>query len=313
MKLKDLAKNLGLECQSEIEITSLNTLKDAKKDNLSFFENKKYLDELKHTKAAAVLVHEDFKSFVPKGVLALVDNEPYLKLALASKFFVPKHIEEEGENPQIGENTKIMPNVYVGKNTKIGKNCILMSGVFIGDNVSIGDSCVMYPNSVIYRDCILGNSCIVQAGAIIGSDGFGFAHTKEGKHIKIYQNGNVILENNIELGANTTIDRAVFGSTLIKSGTKIDNLVQIGHNCVLDENVIIVGQVGVAGSTKLGRNVVIGGQSGTAGHLQVAAFTTIAARSGLTKSVSKSGETYAGFPARPRKEWLKTQAKISRF
>ncbi len=187
-----------------------------------------------------------------------------------------------------------------------------MSGVYVGAEVVIGDDVILYPNVTIYRDCVIGNRVMIHAGSVIGSDGFGYAHTKMGEHIKLYQNGNVILEEDVEIGANTTIDCAVFGSTVIKQGTKIDNLVQIGHNCVVGEHSIMVSQSGLAGSTTLGRNVVMGGQSATAGHLTIAPFTTLAARSGVTKSITAKG-VYSGFPLMEHKLWLKMQAKLAKI
>jgi len=153
---------------------------------------------------------------------------------------------------------------------------------------------------------------MIHAGTVIGSDGFGYVHTKKGDHIKLYQNGNVVIEDDVEIGANSTIDCAVFGSTLIKQGSKIDNLIQIGHNCIVGEHCIMVSQSGLAGSTTLGRNVVMGGQSATAGHLNIAAFTTLAARSGVTKSITKTG-VYSGFPLMEHKSWLKLQAKLAKI
>lgn len=312
MKLNLLAKEIGLEIDSDMEIDGLNTLKDANSQNLSFFDNKKYLDDLKSTNAGAVLITSEFADFVPKTCLALVTDEPYLKLAFASKIFAPKPFETDGNDPVISQNCIISPNAYIGKNTFIDENTTIMPGAFVGDNCNIGKNCVIYPNVSIYRDCKIGDNCTIHANTVIGSDGFGFAHTKLGEHIKIFQNGNVIIENDVEIGSNTSIDRAVFGSTFIKEGTKIDNLVQIGHNCVIGEYSIIVSQVGISGSTKLGRNVIMGGQSATSGHLEIAPFTTIAARGGVTKSIDTKG-TYAGFPLFEHREWLKLQGKIARL
>lgn len=312
MKLNELAQSIGLEVKSDIEITGLNTLKDANSSQLAFFENKKYLDDLKNTDAGAVLVSPAFAQYVPEGCVCIQTEEAYLKLALASKIFAPKIVETTGKDAIFGENCIIQGTAFVGKNAIVGKNVTIMSGAFVGDNCEIGDNTIIYPNVTIYRDCVIGNNCIIHAGSVIGSDGFGFAHTKMGEHIKIYQNGNVVIEDNVEIGSNSSIDRAVFGTTLIKSGCKIDNLVQIGHNCILEENVILAGQVGVSGSTKLGRNVVMGGQSATAGHLEIAPFTTIAARGGVTKSIEEKG-TYAGFPLFEHREWLKLQGKIARL
>ena len=316
MNLFDIVKKLDLNCDNknkDVCISGLNTLTDANESEISFLENKKYLKDLENTKAAAVLVSEEFSSLVPSGTIALVTQEPYLKLAYASKLFAPKLIEVEGNDPVIDKNSTIANNVYLGKNVIIGDNCTIMSGVYLSDNVSVGSNTIIHPNVVIYRDCKVGSDCIIHAGTVIGSDGFGFAHTKEGKHVKIYQNGNVVIENDVEIGSNAAIDRAAFGTTLIKEGAKIDNLVQIAHNCVLGEYSIITAQVGISGSTTLGRNVVMGGQSGTAGHLEMAPFTTIAARGGVTKSITEGGKTWAGFPLFEHRPWLKLQGRIAKL
>jgi UDP-3-O-[3-hydroxymyristoyl] glucosamine N-acyltransferase len=171
---------------------------------------------------------------------------------------------------------------------------------------------LLYPNVTLYHGTKIGNACIIHAGSVLGCDGYGFAHTKQGEHIKIYQNGNVVVEDAVEIGANCAIDRAVFGTTLIKKGTKLDNLIQIAHNCEVGEHSLMAAQVGLAGSTKLGRNVVMGGQSASAGHLEVGAFATIAGKGGVTKSL-EGGKTYAGFPAIEIKAWRKMQAAIMRL
>ncbi len=312
IKLKEIAEFLELEYNGEdVIIRNLNTLKDAYENELSFFDNPKYLEDLKVTKARAVLLKEEFIEHLPSGCIGLVTNEPYLKLAFTTKLFTPSIVEQDGKKPVIGNECTIMDNVYIGKNSIIGDGCVLMSGAFIGDNVIIGSNTVIYPNVTIYRDCNIGSDCIIHSGTVIGSDGFGFAHTQDGKHIKIYQNGNVEIGNDVEIGSNCSIDRAVFGTTKILDGVKIDNLVQIGHNCVVGEYSIIVSQTGIAGSSKLGRNVVMGAQSGVAGHLEIAPFTTIAARGGVTKTIKDSHKIWAGFPLVEHKTWLKLQAKIS--
>lgn len=316
MNLLDIINNLNIdfnvECDNKI-ITGLNTLTDANESQISFLDNKKYLNDLENTKAAAVLVKEEFASLVPSSTIAIITQEPYLKLAYASKLFAPSLIETEGENPVLNNNSVIMENVHLGKNVIIGENSTVMHGSYISDNVEIGSNTIVYPNVTIYRDCKIGNDCILHSGTVIGSDGFGFAHTKDGKHVKIYQNGNVVIENDVEIGANTVVDRAVFGTTLIKEGVKIDNLVQVAHNCVLGEYSVIAGQVGISGSTTMGRNVVMGGQSGTAGHLEIAPFTTIAARGGVTKSITDGGKTWAGFPLFEHRPWLKLQGRIAKL
>ena len=311
MTLKEIANFIGIDCQDEIEVIGLNTLLDSNENELTFLENKKYINDLKNTKAAAVLVTLENASEVPSGTIALVCDEPYLNLAKISKLFAPNIVEIEGTEPLIGSNTIIMPNAYVGKNSIIGNDCTIMAGAFIGDNVTVGNNTVIYPNVTIYRDCKVGNDCIIHAGTVIGSDGFGFANTKDGKYIKIYQNGNVEIGNDVEIGANCTIDRAVFKTTKIDNGVRIDNLVHIGHNCKIGTGSILVSQVGLSGSTILNPYVVMGGQSGTAGHLEIAAFTTIAARGGVTKSITEPKKSWAGFPLFEHRQWLRLQGKIS--
>ncbi|QKF77566.1 UDP-3-O-(3-hydroxymyristoyl)glucosamine N-acyltransferase [Arcobacter defluvii] len=311
MTLQEIADFIGIDCQEKKEITGLNTLLDSNENQLTFLENKKYLSDLKNTKAAAVLVTEENSKEVPSSSIALICDEPYLMLAKISKLFAPNVIEMDGEKPLIGGGTKVMPNVYIGKNSVIGSDCTIMAGAFIGDNVTIGNNTIIYPNVTVYRDCSIGNDCIIHAGTVIGSDGFGFANTKDGKYIKIYQNGNVTIGNDIEIGANSTIDRAVFNSTIIEDGVRIDNLVHIGHNCKISRGSILVAQVGLSGSTTLHPYVVMGGQSATAGHLEIAPFTTIAARSGVTKTIHEPKKQWAGFPLFEHKQWLKLQGKIS--
>lgn len=313
MKLKSIAKELNLDCISDIEITGLNTLKNATKNEISFLENKKYLSQLKDTNAAAVFIVDELKNEVPKGTIALICEVPYISLANASYYFKPPIVEVKGKESIIGDNCTIMNNVNIGFNSIIGKNCTIMSGAFIGDNVIIGDNCTIYPNVVIYRDCILGDDVMIHAGTVIGSDGFGFAPTKDGKYIKIYQNGNVTIGSDVEIGSNTSIDRAAFSSTVISNGVRIDNLVHIAHNCEIGKGSIITGQCGFAGSSVLKEYVIMGAQSGVAGHLEIAPFTTISAKSGVTKTITEPKKQWAGFPLMEHRPWMKLQAKIARL
>ena len=316
MKLLEIIDKLEVSLQediNDINISGLNTLLAATDTQITFLDNKKYLADLENSNAAAVLIKEEFAHLVPANTLALITDEPYLNLAYVSKLFAPAIVELEGNEPMLGKKSLVMSNVHIGKNVIIGENSTIMSGVYISDNVTVGANTVLYPNVIVYRDCTVGDNCIIHAGTTIGSDGFGFAHTKNGEHIKIYQNGNVIIEDDVEIGSNTTIDRAVFESTIIKKGCKIDNLVQIAHNCILGEYTIITAQVGISGSTTLGRNVIMGGQSATAGHLEIAAFTTIAARGGVTKNITQEGKTWAGFPLFEHRPWLKLQGRIAKL
>lgn len=306
--LKFLCEYLEIECEKNIVIKALNSLSLANNEELSFAL--KNNDELANTKAAAVLVNKALKDYVPKNSLAIVVDDAKLAFAKLSKLFA-KELLSNAKNAIVGKNCNIMPNVHLGSNSVIGDECIIMSGAFVGDNVKIGNKCIIYPNVVIYNDTKIGNNCIFHANSVIGSDGFGYASSIKG-HTKIYHNGFVEIEDNVEIGSCVCIDRAVFDKTLIKSGSKIDNLVQIGHNCEIGNNCIIVSQTGLAGSSKLGSFVIMGGQSATSGHLSIKDGCIIAARGGVSKSLTES-KTYGGFPIMEQKEWLRMQAKLKRI
>ncbi|APB40993.1 UDP-3-O-(3-hydroxymyristoyl)glucosamine N-acyltransferase [Campylobacter jejuni] len=312
MKLSEIAEFLSLEYKGEdIEISALNSLLKANFTELTYCDGEKNTKDIPHTGAAAILVSKEYENLVPKDTKALITQSPHLSFAFLSKLFVKPLISTAKEKVQnIAKSARIMPNVYIGDNVNIGENVIIMAGAYIGDNVSIGDESIIHPNVVIYNDTKIGKKCHLLANCVIGSDGFGYAHNKNGEHYKIYHNGNVVLEDFVEVGACTTIDRAVFDSTIIKAGTKVDNLVQIGHNCNIGQNCIIVAQTGISGSSELGRNVIMGGQSATSGHLKIGDFSTIAARGGVSKNL-EGGRVYGGFPIMLQKDWLKLQAKIA--
>ena len=308
-KLSQICQEIDIDYKGEDrEIEGLHTLHEATPNQISFFNDDKYKDQLPNTKAGAVLIDRKYANLLPKSSIALITDEPYLKLALVSKLFAYK-IATKGGHPNMGEGCDIDKRVRFGKNVTLGDNVIVMASAYVGDNVTIGSNTIIYPNVTLYHHTKIGDDCIIHSGAVIGSDGYGFAHTKMGEHIKIYQNGNVIIEDSVEIGANTTIDRAVFGSTYIRKGSKLDNLIQIGHNCDIGEHSLIVSQAGLSGSTITGRNLIMGGQSGTAGHLKIGDFVTVTAKSGVTKSL-QSNKIYGGFPAIEHKAWLKFQAKI---
>ena len=313
MRLSELASCLDLAYQGQDrEITAINTIADATASQMTYLESEKYLEQIRQTNAGVVIIAKEFLEALPKDTAALISTNPHLSMAYASRYFAKKMIETEGLEPSIDASVIRQPNVYVGKNSIVEADVILMAGAYIGDNVVVGQGTIIHPNVVIYNDTKIGKRCHLLANCVIGSDGFGYAHTATGEHIKIYHNGNVILEDDVEVGAGSTIDRAVFGSTLIKRGTKIDNLVQIGHNCELGQGCIIVSQVGISGSTTLGRNVVMGGQSATSGHLKIGDFAMIAARGGVSKSL-EGGKTYGGFPILLQKDWLRLQARILKY
>ncbi len=304
-------KNLDID--EDIDIKNINTIKDASKDEISFLDNQKYLQDLKDTKAKAVFITEDLKQFVPDATYALQCKNPYLAMAKTTKLFAKNHTRDRGADVILEKGAKVWTDIKnIGYDTKIGQNSIISRGVVIGNDVSIGKNCIIYPNVVIYDGCKIGDECIIHANTVIGSDGFGFA--VDGKeYTKIYHNGIVNIKNNVEIGSNTSIDRAVFDETYIGENVRIDNLVHIAHNCYISEGCIITGQCGFAGSSKLGEYVIVGAQSGVAGHLQIAPFSTISARSGVTKTITKSHKQWTGFPIMEHKVWLKIQAKIQKM
>jgi len=317
MKLSKIIEVLELELilKSDIEISKINTLQNGKNGEISFLENSEYLKYLSETNVSAVILSKDNLKFLPDNIIPLVSKNPYIDLARLSKYF-SSEIEidfEDRISAIIGKNSKISPNVFIGSAVKIGNNVKIMHNSYIGDNVSIDNNTIIYPNVTIYKETIIKNNVIIHSGSVVGSDGFGFATTNSGEHIKIYQNGNVIIEDDVEIGSNTSIDRAVFNSTIIRKGARIDNLVQIAHNCDIGEGSVLASQVGIAGSTILHRSVVMGGQSGAVGHIQIAPFSTISGKAGVTKTISKSGKIWSGFPIFEHKNWLTIQGKISRF
>jgi UDP-3-O-[3-hydroxymyristoyl] glucosamine N-acyltransferase len=308
MKLTQICQEIDVPFDGQdITIDGLHTLSEATSSQISFFNDKKYKEQLPLTKAGAVFIEEQYASLLPHTTLALITDEPYLKLALTSKLFAYK-IETKGGHPDMGEGCDIDKRVRFGKGVTLGDNVTIMAGVYVGDNVSVGSNTLLYPNVTLYHHTKIGSDCIIHAGTVIGSDGYGFAHTKLGEHVKIYQNGNTVIEDAVEIGANCVVDRAVFGTTYIRKGSKLDNLIQVAHNCDLGEHSLMAGQSGIAGSTTTGRNLIVGGQSAISGHLHLGDFVTIAGKSGVTKSLEKG--TYAGIPAIEHISWLKLQAKI---
>ncbi|MBH0276017.1 UDP-3-O-(3-hydroxymyristoyl)glucosamine N-acyltransferase, partial [Helicobacter pylori] len=256
------AYSIETEFSNDFEVHALAELDKATPNDISYIDQARYLKLLKDSKAGAVFIRKKESSKVPKRMQALIVDNPHLAFAKASHAFkIPffKNPESVNESKYF-EKVTIMPNVVIGEGVEIGENSLIYPGVVIADGVKIGKNCVLYPRVILYQNTILEDNVIIHAGSVIGGDGFGYAHTALGEHVKIEHVGIVRIQKNVEIGANTAIDRAVFGETLIKEGVKIDNLVQIGHNCVLGEHSIVVSQVGLSGSTTTGRNVVFGGQ-----------------------------------------------------
>jgi UDP-3-O-[3-hydroxymyristoyl] glucosamine N-acyltransferase len=291
----------------EVKVNSLSKIEEGKANTVSFLANMIYAKYLYTTSASIVLVSDDFMiegKTPPPCTLILVKNPRENFAILLEKFNQIKKVSNGistkayiSNTAKIGNNVSIEPFVYVGENARIAQNVHLYPNTYIGENVEIGNDTIIYTGVKIYHNCIIGSNVIIHAGAVIGSDGFGFQVNHENKLIKIPHIGNVIIEDDVEIGANTTIDRATLGATIIRKGVKLDNLIQIGHNVEIGENTVIAAQTGIAGSTKIGKNCMIGGQAGIVGHLSIADGVKIAAQSGVTKGVKESGASIQGTPA----------------
>jgi UDP-3-O-[3-hydroxymyristoyl] glucosamine N-acyltransferase len=314
MTLNDLLRQIPLtfKVDFDLDISSIAPLDSATSCELSYFHDPKYSDNLSSTLAGAVFVNTEFSTQLPKESKAIITETPELAFAYASKFFCNDISITTNSYPEVDKSAKIAPTAVVESGCKIEANVTIMAGAYIGANSTIKTGTIVHPNATIYHNSAIGKNCIIQAGVVIGADGYGYAHTPTGEHIRIYHSGYVEIEDSVEIGANSCIDRAVFKRTLIRKGSKIDNLVHIAHNVELGEHNLILGQTGIAGSTTFGRNVVMASQSGAVGHIHIADFTTIAARGGVTKD-TESGVTYAGFPMMKIRDWKKLQAKLARL
>ena len=313
--------NGTVEGDPETKLNTVARIEEGHPGALSFLSNPKYEPYLYSTAASAVLVKNDFTP--AKGVTATLIrvDDPYQALARLLAFYEQARPAKKGVHPSavIDEKANIGADVFIGacavisENAVIGDGCSLHPQVFIGENVKIGKNCTLHPGVKVYRDCVIGNDCILHAGAVIGADGFGFAPVSEANFMKIPQIGNVIIEDNVEIGSNTCIDRATMGSTLIRKGVKLDNLIQVGHNVEIGENTVIAAQSGLAGSTKVGRNCMFGGQVGLAGHLSIADGCKIGAQSGIMSTVSEENSILLGYPATDSKQFLKSVVYIRKL
>jgi UDP-3-O-[3-hydroxymyristoyl] glucosamine N-acyltransferase len=316
----DLVKKLGGELigDSNILINSVASLESAHKNSISFFNNPKYSDLLKTTKAAVVIVNRQSLTFY-RGASIVTDN-PYLYFAKVSQFLNPnKSLKKEIHKSAIihpscklGQDIYIGPHVVIDENVSIDDGVIIHAGSMIEADSIIGKASVIHPRVVIKTNTIIGKNCTLYAGCVIGSDGFGYAKDNS-KWLAIPQIGRVILGDNVDIGSNSTIDRGALDDTIISSGVKVDNLVQIGHNCMIGENTIIAGCVGIAGSAKIGKNCAIGGAAMILGHLSITDDVTISPGSMITRSIKTSGTYTALMPFQNHEAWLKTAAKIRRL
>jgi len=308
--LKFTATQISEILQGEIEgnpneeVYKLSKIEEGEKGSLTFLSNPKYTSFLYTTRASVAIVN---KSFIPEkkisSTLIRVDDA-YVAFTKLLEYYNQIKLNKSGiEKPNFihdsaiyGENIYIGAFAYLGENVTIGDNVKIYSHVYIGDNVKIGDDVTLFSGAKIYSDTVIGNNCVVHSGAILGADGFGFTPNEKGEFIKVPQTGNVIIENNVDIGAATTIDRATLGSTIIRKGVKLDNQIQIAHNVEIGENTVIAAQTGIAGSTKIGKNCMIGGQVGFAGHLTIGNNVRIQAQTGVGKNI-KDNEAIQGSPS----------------
>lgn len=316
--LKEIAEFIGGELigDGKIKITGLNSIDTAKSGDLTFADEK-HVDAAKNSAASAVIIPKNFDGELPKN--SIKSAEPKIAFAKLMEIFKPQIKIPEGISPQayIGKNAKIsstakiMAFAYVDDGAEISDGAIIYPHTYIGQNAKIGANTVIYSSVTIREYCEIGARCVIHASAVIGADGFGFT-TKNDVHTKVPQIGNVIVEDDVEIGAHVGIDRAAMGSTVVGHGTKIDNLVHIGHNCRIGANCLIVAQTGISGSTIVGDNVTFGGQTGTVGHIKIGGHSVYAGRSGITKNMPE-GYFGSGFPVQPHNEWLRTQSSIKKI
>lgn len=312
MLLSEIAIRLGLTLQGQdADITGVNTLADASASELSFLANPKYADQLESTKAAAVIISS--QQAHPEQT-SLLSASPYLDFARAVQLFAKPQGSHSGISPlahihptaTVSPDATVYPFVYIGAKTQIGAKAQIFSGSYIGEDCFVGDDALIYPNCSLMAGTVLGKRVTLHAGTVLGSDGFGFAQATGGM-TKFPQIGKVIIEDDVEIGANTAIDRAALGETRVGQGTKIDNLVQLGHNVRGGKNCILVAQVGIAGSTTLGDGVILAGQVGVAGHITIGDKCRIGAKSGVGQDVPP-GQDLSGIPVMPHGTFLRAAA-----
>lgn len=298
-------------------VSSFGRIEEAQQEQLAFLANPKYEDFLYSTKASVVIISEKLELKQPIASTLIRVSDPYSAFANLLHYYQELKTQQLNGvqqpsyvSPSVkkGENVFVGAFAYIGDDCEIGNNVKIFPGVFIGNNVKIGENTLLHAGVKIYFDCIIGKNVTVHAGTVIGGDGFGFAPQSDGTFKKVPQIGNVIIEDNVEIGSNATIDRATIGSTVVKAGAKLDNLIQIAHNVEIGSNTVIAAQAGVSGSTKIGKNVMIGGQAGVVGHVQIADGSKINAQSGVSKSIKVQNSAVTGSPAFDYTSTLRSQA-----
>lgn len=301
-----------VEGDAGVEINNLAKIEEAQEGDISFLANPVYTPYIYTTNASAVIVRNDFQPEKVVSTNLIRVEDPYEAFSKLLGFYDKNHEKNGIETPefisqtaQIGKNVYIGAYTYIGENVKIGNNVKIFPGSYIGDDVHIGNSTMIFANVSIYHDTIIGNNVTIHSGTVVGGDGFGFVPNNGKDFKKVPQIGNVIIEDYVEIGSNTSIDRATMGSTIIRRGVKLDNFIQVAHNVEIGENTVIAALTGISGSTKIGKNCMIGGQVGIAGHLKIGDNVKIGAQSGISHSI-KDGEIVVGTPAIPIKNFKKS-------
>ncbi len=316
--LQEISELIGGEIIGDgaAEITGLNSLDTAEIGDLTFADEN-HAAAAKNSKASAVIIPANFAGELPKNALKVAEPKAaFAKLMeiFSPKIKIPAGISDRafiGDGAKIDASAKIMAFAYIGEDAEIGAGAVIYPHVYIGQGVKIGAGTVIYSGVTVREFCKIGKNCVIHSSTVIGADGFGFT-TSHGVHTKVPQIGNVVVEDDVEIGANVGIDRAAMGSTVIGRGTKIDNLVHIAHNCKIGANCLIVALTGISGSTIVGDNVTFGGQTGTVGHIKIGGNSVYAARSGITKDMPE-GVFGAGFPVQPHGDWLRMQASLQKI
>ena len=311
-----LLVNGRIEGNPDVAVASFGKIEEAREGQLSFLANPKYEDYLYTTKASVIIINNSYELKQPVKTTLIRVADAYTAFAtLLSKYQEIMQQQLSGvqqpsyiaDTASFGKNVFIGAFAYLGEHVRVGDNSKIYPNVYLGNNVKVGEGCIIHPGVKIYHDCQIGNNVTIHAGTVIGSDGFGFAPQADGSFKKVPQIGNVVIEDQVEIGANATIDRATIGSTLIKSGAKLDNLIQIAHNVEVGNSSVIAAQAGVSGSTKIGKNVMIGGQAGIVGHIQLGDGAKVNAQSGVSKSI-EPGKAVTGSPAHDYTSALRSQA-----
>jgi UDP-3-O-[3-hydroxymyristoyl] glucosamine N-acyltransferase len=312
-----------VEGDENVTVSGLSKIEEGQPNTLTFLANTKYEEYIYSTNASIAIVNKDFEpnNKLPKTLTLVRVDDAYSCFAKLLEVYDKMRQKEPkieknafiAESAKIGKEVYIGANAYIGEDAVIGDHAKIYPNTFIGDNVKIGEHTVIHPNASIYHDCEIGKHCLIHAGAVIGADGFGFAPDENGEFQKVPQIGNVILEDHVDIGANSTIDRATLGSTILRRGVKIDNLVQVAHNVDIGENSAMAAQVGIAGSTKIGKNVMAGGQAGISGHIKIADRTRIVAQSGIPGSVKKPDTTLMGSPGIPIEDFKRSYIGFRRL